>query len=697
MLGLFACRADEPQKEAAARPRESAVRREAGLDVLLITIDTLRADALGSYGDGRARTPWMDRLAAAGVRFTNARAHNVLTLPAHANMLSGLYPQEHGVRDNAGFRFPADLPTLASILGEHGYRSGAFVSAFPLDSRFGLDRGFDVYEDSFVDATTRPAFLEQERVGAETVALARDWLATAEGRPAFCWLHLYEPHFPYAPPGPLATAFRDDPYRGDVAAADAALAAVLEPILGATGGGETLVVLTSDHGESLGEHGEATHGIFAYESVLRVPLILYQPRLFEPRVVSAAARHVDLLPTILDALSLPAPEGLRGRSLLPVAAGRADQAPPTTYFEALSGQLNQGWAPLYGVLRGDTKYIDLPIPEIYDLAADPREERNLATTEPQRLAELRALLQPLRALDGGAAQSPESAEIRQRLQSLGYLGGGTAAKDSYTEEDDPKRLIVLEEVLREVIGRYADGDLEGALRRCRELLRRRPGMRSVLLHLAHLEREAGNLDAAIEALQRAFSLSPGEPTALALLATYLTQAGREDEAVAVTAPHSELAEPDVEVLLTRGLALARLQRPQEAFAAFRRAGEIDPENAMVPVYRGTFHLMGGQREEARAAYRQALAINPGVARAHSSLGIMAAEEGQVGEAVSHWRQAVAADPQEQAKLLKVGTGLWRGGRKAEGRALLELFLASAPPETYRDEIERTRDLLAAAG
>ena len=348
-------------------------QRERDQNVLVISIDTLRADRLGAYGRTEAVTPWMDRLAREGVRFDFAHAHNVTTLASHANIFSGRHPTEHGVRDNAGFRFPAGTETLATLLKARGYRTGAFVSAFPLDSRFGLARGFDVYDDRFVDAQARPVFLEQERPGAATVALARKWIDAAGDARWLCFVHLYEPHAPYQPPGTLAEGFREQPYDGEVAAADEALRPLLEPLLQAGRNGRTLVVLTSDHGESLGEHGEATHGIFAYEATLRVPLILYQPRILRPRVVSTPAGHVDLLPTILDALSLPSPEGLAGRSLLEAAAGRSSEGASVTYFEALSGQLNRGWAPLHGVIHDRTKYVELPIPEVYDLAGDPGE------------------------------------------------------------------------------------------------------------------------------------------------------------------------------------------------------------------------------------------------------------------------------------------------------------------------------------
>ena len=272
-----------------------SVRREAGLRVLLVTVDTLRADALGAYGRAGAETPWMDRLAAEGVRFAEARAQNVVTLPSHANILSGRYPPDHGVRDNSGFRFPAGQETLATVLKAQGYRTGAFVSAFPLDSRFGLDRGFDVYDDRFANVDTHTAFEMEERSGPETVALARDWIRAQGDSPWLCWVHLYEPHFPYAPPAPLRERFAAAPYQGEVAAADAALGPLLEDVL-VGGDRSALVVLTADHGESLGEHGEPTHGIFAYEATLRVPLVLHAPRILRPRVVREPVRHVDVLP-----------------------------------------------------------------------------------------------------------------------------------------------------------------------------------------------------------------------------------------------------------------------------------------------------------------------------------------------------------------------------------------------------------------
>ncbi len=295
-------------------------------NVLLITIDTLRADALGAYGNASAATPWMDRLAAGGVRFRTARAHNVLTLPSHASILTGRLPPDHGVRDNAGFRLAGSEATLATRLKARGFHTGAFISAFPLDSRFGLSRGFDVYDDAFVDTAARPAFLEQERAGAETVAAARRWLdeRRTKAESWFGWVHLYEPHYPYAAPEPYASRYPNDAYAGEVAATDAALGPLLQPILDAGAATDTLVILTSDHGESLGDHGEATHGIFAYEATLRVPLVLYYPPLLAPSVIDTTATHADIVPMVLETLGMPPAAGLRGHSLPDLARQPAD-------------------------------------------------------------------------------------------------------------------------------------------------------------------------------------------------------------------------------------------------------------------------------------------------------------------------------------------------------------------------------------
>lgn len=682
------------QWQAPARP---ALLRAAGLNVLLVTIDTLRADAVGAYGRPGGATPALDRIARAGVRFTDARAHNVVTLPSHANLLSGLLPVDHGVRDNAGFRLPAEIETLAGHLKRQGYRTGAFVSAFPLDSRFGLDSDFDVYDDRFADAGPRPAFLIQERPAEMTVAAARRWLEAADGQPWFAWVHVYEPHFPYQPREPFASRYPGDPYLGEVAAADAALAPLLDPIVAAGADARTLVVITSDHGESLGDHGEASHGIFAYEATLRVPLMIYQPALFGPAVVEAPAQHVDVLPTLLDALAMPIPSGLAGRSLLPAMTGTGGAGETAVYFEALSGSLNRGWAPLQGIVRGGFKYIDLPIPELYDLAADPRETRNLMAVDPAKARDLRARLDRFRLAEPRDAARRESAEARERLRSLGYVtGGAPVPRDGFTEDDDPKRLIALDTMLQEIADRYLRGDLAGALTRSRALVRRRPSMAVAWMQLAHLEREAGDLGAGTAALRRAVELSPADPEPLTLLGAYLTEGGRAREAADLLEGPARAPDADADLLTTRALALARLGRVGEALAAVSRAREGDPSNASLLVHVGTVQLMGGNRAAARAAFAEAVQLNPETARAHSSLGALALEEGRADQAAAHWRAATALDAGEHGKILSLGIALARTGREAGARAAFEFFAANAPAARYEADLTRVRAWLNGA-
>jgi tetratricopeptide (TPR) repeat protein len=673
------------------RPR--GIRREPGLSVLLVSIDTLRFDALGSYGQAQAETPWLDRLAEQGVRFERAYAHNVVTLPSHANILAGLYPHEHGVRDNAGFRFPRDIPTLATRLKQAGYRTGAFVSAFPLDSRFGLDSGFDVYDDAFLNVDAVSGHQVQQRAGRETVERARRWLDAGGGAPAFCFVHLYEPHFPYAPPGPLQERFRGRPYQGEVAAADLALEPLLRPLLEQGGQGRTLVVVTSDHGEALGEHGEATHGIFAYEATLRVPLLLHAPRLFRPRVVGDVARHVDILPTILDALALPVPAQVRGTSLLAAAQAGA-RLEGSSYFEALTGAMSRGWAPLYGILEGGQKYIELPDPELYDVKSDPREQRNLlATTDASRL---RALLGAERSRDRGGRRARESADVRERLGALGYLAGGGTSDAPPTLADDPKRLIALDSALQQATTAEVAGRLGEATALVRGVLAKQPRMALAHVQLARLLRSGGDLPGALQALQRARELRPADPVIAALLGAYLNEAGRPKDVIALLEPLAAAPEPDVDVLVALGMALAGAGRRDDAKRVFESARRADPSDAMLGVNLATVYMLGGEDARAAELLLQATAQRPDLFRAWNALGVIAARGGRPEQAIAHWRAALALDPDAFDTLYNLGSLLWQRGEREAAREPLLRFVERAPRREYGPDIARAQRWLGSA-
>lgn len=677
------------------RPRTPP--RDPGLSVLLISIDTLRADAIGAYGNKNVATPWIDRLAREGVLFERAHAHNVVTLPSHTNILTGQYPITHTIRDNTGFRLPEDQPTLATRLKAKGFATAAFVSAFVLDSRFGLDRGFDVYDDHTKGLERQSPFMVPDRRGSETVARAVQWIDAHPDTQFFAFVHIYDPHFPYEPLEPFASRHRDAPYFGEVEAADAALEGLLKPILDGPRGKKTLVILTSDHGESLEEHGESTHGTFAYEATLHIPLILRLPGI-SGRTVTAPVRHIDLVPTVLDALGMEADKGLPGESLWTLALGGRPREGFSSYFEALSASLNQGWAPLRGIFDGRYKYIDLPLPELYDITNDRAEKTNLVAREPEILDRLRSSLGRVRAMDVGVKRASEDAATLERLRALGYIAAATQApkKETYTAADDPKNLIAINDRARDVVTAFMKGDIDKAIALAQENLRQRPGMSGVNLQLAYLERAKGNLNEAIAAARRAVDLRPLDPEGLSLLGAYLTEAGRAKEAVALLEPYAKAAALDYDVVTALGLAHAALGQTAKAREAFEVARRLDPQNPMGLVNIGTLALMTGDRAGARAALTTALSFDPNNAKAHNTLGVMAAQEGRLEEAIASWRKAAELNPHDYQTLFNLGTTLDGLGRHEEAESFFRQYLKEAPPALEIRDIERVKARLRSA-
>jgi Tfp pilus assembly protein PilF len=358
--------------------------------------------------------------------------------------------------------------------------------------------------------------------------------------------------------------------------------------------------------------------------------------------------------------------------------------------------LGRGWAPLYGVVRGDDKLIDLPVPELYDLARDPAERASVIAHAPARREELTSLLSRWRRDDQGPVRGQESAETRQQLAALGYASAAAAPiKKRYTEQDDPKRLVELDRLMQEVIARHRAGDLLGALEVCQEVVARRPDMNAGLMQMALLYRKLGQLPPAIAALRRAFELNPDDAGTAVLLGSYLSEAGQAGEAADLLAPYAAKPEPALDVLTTRGAALAQAGRAREAVATFERARASDPSNPMTSVHLATVYLTAGQTGAARTSLLAALAQNPSLAVAHRTLGLIAAREGHDEEAEARLRRALELDPSEHDALLNLGLILRRHGRTEEARPLLERFVAEAPQPLYAAQVARLRALLAA--
>ena len=435
-------------------------------DIFLISIDTLRADRLGCYGYSAIPTPNIDRLAAEGVVFDATTSQVPITLPSHASMLTGLIPPRHGVRLNTAHRLPESVLTMTEVLRDKGYQTGAFVGGLPMVKAGGLDQGFEVYDDELSEETLpdADAVARRERYAEDVLTAVRGWLrATDPQRPLFAFIHLYDPHAPYlkAPPG-SATAG----YDGEVAYVDRALGAFFSSRAFRERPGNRLTVLTSDHGEGLGEHNEKTHGVFVYESTLRVPLIVHWPGVLAPRRVPLLVGLIDIPPTILELAKLPALPDIDGASLTPSMSGATEDQRPF-YFESLLGYLDFGWAPLRGMRRGDLKYISAPRPELYNLDLDPHERSDLYAARSSEAAELAEYLVAIG--EGTRSTFDADEQTLEQLASLGYVSAPPAVAADTSELADPKDRIAVYDRFQHAHMEFAQGRFDETLAIMEEL------------------------------------------------------------------------------------------------------------------------------------------------------------------------------------------------------------------------------------
>ena len=670
------------------------VARTADRNVLIISIDTLRGDALGSYG-GRAATPRLDALAASGARFTFAHAHAVVTLPSHTSLFTGLYPYQHGVRDNNGYRVRAGEATLAARLKALGFATGAFVGAFPLDQRFGLNQGFDVYDDRLPESGPTIDFALPERRADQVVGAATAWIGQQQ-TPWFSWVHVFDPHAPYRPPPPFDTQYAGDPYAGEVAWTDAALAPLFDQLR--TLSRPTLVIVTADHGESLGEHGELTHGIFAYDATLRVPLIIAEifpadaaaSAAARGRTIDSPVRHVDIVPTVLDAVGAPADAALAGTSLLDViTTGRGETRP--SYFEAMTANLSRGWAPLRGVLVDRDKYIDLPIAERYDLTADPSEQRNLASSDAART---QVLFNTLRTFDTAPPGQPgeESSAVLERLRALGYIGGSPApARERYTESDDPKQLIDLDKMLHDAGDLYSRGRRDEAVAAFRAVITRRPDTADAYRYLAFVFWQSGRPADAIATLEAALARGLTQRDIRVKLGIYLAESGAAARAIPLL---EGMSTDDSEVLNALGIAYGQSGRLADAMRTFERALQVDSTSALSHQNIATLQLRTGNFAASEASFRRALSIDPALAGAYTGLGVTLTRLNRLPEALDAWRKAVSLDPNDFNALFNLTMELFESGQAGEARRYGEQFVTTAPPAFFAADIARIRARLA---
>lgn len=667
-------------------------------NVLLVTLDTTRADRLGSYGYGPASTPHLDRLAREGVRFERALSPVPLTLPAHASLLTGRQPYSHGVRNNGHFQLPDDVSTLAALLTSRGYQTAAFVSTFVLGRQFGLARGFVHYDDGLDEGASGQVLApELERRGDRTLAAAQAWLGDASrrgGAPYFAWVHLYDPHEPYAPPSPFRERFAGRPYDGELAFTDSLVGTLLEAS-GYGGPGSPLVIVVGDHGESLGEHGEQSHGVFVYGATLRVPLIVAWPGVLRPRVVPTTVRLIDVAPSIAALTGAGPLDAAEGQSLRPLLEGHSGGAEPVpAYGESYFPQFFMRWAPLRTVEAGRWKYIDAPEPELYDLQTDPAEQRNMVASETARAASLkRTLAGMVGAGTGRQAAIPVTDDTRRRLDSLGYLSTSAPATTPPSERlPDPKRMMPLYERLLEGNRLLSEGRAEEAARLSQQVLveDRSNAFAHVLLGRAALA--LGRNAQAIAAFTAYVTLVPGSADAHHWMALAHLRLGHRSRALAEEEAALAIDPRMVPALALKAGLLFSSGRRDDGLRVLQDAVARDGTQLAVRLELADLLTDAGRYAEAEAEYRRLIAARARDVRALLGLGLVLGATGRVEEAIVPLDRAVDADPRSDEARFARAEVLEQLGRTEEAGA----EYARVASDSMRDDLRRIAQRKAAS-
>jgi arylsulfatase A-like enzyme/Tfp pilus assembly protein PilF len=646
MLALVSCNSSHRHEAAGVGLKP--------INVVLVTLDTVRADHLHCYGYEKIKTPTIDGLAARGVLFEKAVAQAPLTQPSHASMFTGTNPNVNHVRDTGGFALQPSSVTMATILQRQGWNTAGFISATVLKKIFGFNQGFITYDDEMlpsgtdVEIATRPADI--------TVGHAISWLDelhTQSSKPFFVWVHLYDAHQPYNPPAQFRKQYPGDPYDAEIAFEDQQLGRLLEAVYHQSPASQTLVVLLSDHGEGLGQHGEYEHGVFLYDSTLRIAWIMAGPGVPAGVQVQQQAREIDLLPTVLDLLGGKASAAVQGTSLVPAWSGRTV---PTTYSyaETLYPRINMGWAELRGIHTAHWMYIRAPRPELYDLDQDPSELNNVLEAHPEEYRELGAELQKLTRLGGSGSETVTFNNMDQRtmeqLESLGYVSGFLARNIELDGKGpDPKDHTATLKTLETVNGTGSN---------------RIPTGRKIAL------------------LQQALQDDATNPTLYYSLVDYYEKIGQDARA-------KQTCLDALSHHIHSGMIYSRLANLylregnlQEAVTYYQQAAQLDPLEVVGQSDLGSVYLQVGRITDAERIFRWILTIQP-YAPAYNGLGIIATRRDDVVAARKNFERATRLDPAYPEGQLNLGILCANTHDIPCARNAFRAFLQKAPPSYGR--------------
>jgi arylsulfatase A-like enzyme/Tfp pilus assembly protein PilF len=622
------------------------VKRSDDLNVLLVTLDTTRADRIGCYGYEKAKTPTLDALAANGVKFANTYCQVPLTLPSHCTLLTGTYPIAHHVHNNGFYSLSPDFETLSEILKAQGFKTAAFVSSFTVDSRFGLDQGFDDYDDSFLTDESAKSF-QSERTADKTSASFWSWLGQNSQQQFFSWLHYYDPHLPYRPPAPFKEEFADRPYDGEIAFMDYYLGKTIDKLRETNILDKTLIVVVGDHGEALGEKNEIDHGLFIYDDTLKVPLIFYAEK-YLPKglVVNSRVRLIDIMPTILDMLKIQAPPQVQGESLLPQLGGKK-KPDLATYVETYMPPEYYGWSELIGLVDGKWKYIQAPKPELYDLAADPKEETNLFRKEGRVVGRMKNTLRSLvdkytfKAQGGGRKLSLEEQE---RLAALGYVGGAALQSTSGQPLPDPKDKTG-EYSVHVFAKKYEyEGDFAKAEEYYQKILSFSPDVAWNYVYLALICQKMGQVDKGLAVLEEGNKRIPNNLIILARLSLFYMRTLKLPQALDAAQSVLKIDPKYFDALYNSALSLAGMNRWAEALGYFERALEVEPENLSLRLQYAYCLAANGRGGDSQKVYDKLKKDFPRDYRIYEEMAIMYDSSGDLKSAKENMKQAIELNP-----------------------------------------------------
>jgi choline-sulfatase len=647
------------------RKSESRNPEPRNANVVLITLDTTRADHLSCYGPGFAKTPNLDALAARGVRFEHATAQVPLTIPSHACIMTGSYPEVNGVRGMGGFVLSSTHPTIASVAHVAGYATAAFVGSSVLNRRFGFSNGFTTYDDNMgkgiVEANLPGVF--PERRASVVTDRAIDWLKSNGGKKFFLWCHYYDPHAPYEPPEPYRHRYAKDPYSGEIAYTDSELGRLFDYLKTQNLLDKTLIVVTADHGESLGEHGEETHGVFLYDATVHVPLIMAGPGIPVGKAIAQQVRSIDIMPTILAFLNLSPGKEAQGVSLWPLIQKGQPVDTDTAYLESLYPRSYMGWSELRAVRTNQWKFILAPHPELYNLKDDPREGTNVESREPIVAARLDSRLWSIIGQDKRnekVVSSPMNEQTREDLASLGYVSGGTPRVIQLgTKAPDPKDEIQVLKILGEV----------------EHLMNQREFARSAQL------------------MQQALKQDPTNPLGMIYLAASFEGMGNYARAIQI---YEKAVSMDVEtdqIFSRLGRDYLRTNQLEKAVQAMHRASELNPTDLDNLRNLGTADLQLGRLQEAKKVFESITVQSDSYGPAFNGLGLVAIAQGDADAARLNFQKAIEADPSQVEPLLNLGLLYQKAGQKQQALHYYQMFLQKAPRGQYGSLLPKVREAI----